>query len=61
LWDVAARQELERLEDHDAFNLKLLFSPDGSILAGDDEMEMIDGWDSDVVLWPAPRDEAPGH
>jgi WD40 repeat protein len=61
LWDVAARQELERLEEHDAAELKLLFSPDGSILAGYDEIEMIDGWVSEVVLWPAPRDEGSAH
>jgi WD40 repeat protein/serine/threonine protein kinase len=61
LWDVATRQELERLVERDALEMKLLFSPDGSILAGYWVIEMPAGWISEVVLWPAPRDEAPGH
>jgi WD40 repeat protein len=61
-WDVATRQELERLEGHhNADELKLLFSPESSILAGYVAIGTIEGWVTEVVLWPAPRDEAPGH
>ena len=61
LWDVAAHEELERAEDQDPFGLRLLFSPDGSILAGYGEMRVSTGRASEVVLWSAPRDDAPGH
>jgi WD40 repeat protein len=60
-WDVATRQELERVEDHDPTPLKLLFSPDGAILAGYREIDMGNAWVSEVVLWPAARDDSPGE
>jgi WD40 repeat protein len=63
LWDVAARQELGRVEEDDLFGLKLLFSPDGSTLAGYRATGILPGtpWISEVVVWQAPRDEAPGQ
>jgi hypothetical protein len=63
LWDVAARQELERIEDQEFFAMKLLFSRDGSVLAGYWAGDVPDepGWVSEVVIWEAPRDEASAH
>src|SRR5437868_2435652 len=55
LWDVATRQELGIIDDAPP-DLKLQFSPDGSILAGNGG-----GYLPEVLLWTAPRGEKPGH
>ncbi len=54
-WDVAARQELGVIEEPGDHEVHLMFSPDGTTLAG-----YVDSPKPVVILWPAPRDEAPG-
>ena len=56
LWDVATRQELGIIDEDAPLDLKLQFSPDGSILAGYGGGPL-----PEVVFWPAPRDEKPSR
>jgi WD40 repeat protein len=55
-WDVATRQELGMIDEPGDHRLHLMFSPDGTTLAG-----YVDTPRPEVVLWQAPRDEAPAH
>jgi WD40 repeat protein len=52
-WDVAARQELGEIDEPGDHVVHLMFSPDGTTLAG-----YLDSPRPEVILWPAPRDEA---
>jgi eukaryotic-like serine/threonine-protein kinase len=54
LWDVATRQELGIIDDDAVLDMKLQFSPDGTVLAGHGGGSL-----PEVVFWPAPRDEIP--
>jgi WD40 repeat protein len=55
-WDVAARQELGEIDEPGEHVVHLMFSPDGTTLAG-----YLNSPRPEVILWPAPRDEAPAH
>jgi hypothetical protein len=54
LWDVTTRQELGIIDEDAPLDLKLLFSPDGSLLGG-----YGGGHLPEVIFWPGPRHEKP--
>ena len=56
LWDVATRQELGVIDDDATLEMKLQFSPDGTVLAG-----YGGGLGPEIIFWPAPRAEKPSR